>query len=560
MNATNYRVLVSDQLDEEGLAILRQTNIQLDYLPEISRSQLLEEIKHYDALLVRSRTKVDSTLIEASQKLKVIGRAGVGVDNIDLESATKRGVIVLNSPEGNINSVAELVIGLMITFSRNLIEAQESMFAGNWERKRLQGTELRKKTLGIVGLGKIGSLVAKLAKPFQLKLIAYDPLVSAEVARQASVELVPTLAEIWSRSDFISLHVPRVKQTENLVNADAFSQMKKSAVLINCARGGVVDEEALCHALEKDKIRGAALDVYRQEPLDFNSPLLQAKLKNKKLILLPHLGASTKEAQKSVAIETAKQVNEVLSGKLTPGIVNFTKINSEDFQLIREDLNLAKVLGLFSAQLIGSARPSEFRLTLQFQQSLDPINKKEEKELKEIKELEVLTLAALEGFLRSSVDAVNLVNSKTIATERGLKVIQAKSEGSLGREQEIILELKTNLKDFRVAGVVKNKHEIIITKINEFDFYLELGPYMLLTRHDDQPGVLAEIVKVLAEQEINISNLALGRVSGSNSAIMACSLGLSTANVFEDAFRQIKQISRLQKASLINLSSENLKA
>jgi len=539
---SNQKILVSDNLSKEGLEILRDSTTKVDYLPEISREELIKAVKNYNALLIRSRTKVDKEVIEACQSMKVIGRAGVGIDNINLESATKKGIIVLNSPEGNTNSVAELVVGLMINFSRNILVAQESMFSGKWDRKKLIGTELKNKTLGIVGLGKIGSRVAQLAKIFDLKLLAYDPVVSEQVAKQLSVRLVKEISEIWEQSDFISLHVPKIRQTENLVDQDALDQMKKSAVVINCARGGIIDEKALYLALKKNRIKGAALDVYDREPLDPNSFLIEEELKNKKLILLPHLGASTEEAQKNVAIDTAKQIKEVLAGQITNGVVNFTKINTQELKSIEEYLKLARLLGLFLAQFIGSARPNELQVIIQ-----GKISKKE---------TELLTLSALEAFLSYSTDSVNLVNSKAVAQERGLKITESKTEGNLDKESEIILRIKTNLKSFRIAGVIKNNQKVVITKINEFDFYLDLGSFMLLTRHNDQPGVLAEIVKILAEEKINISNLALGRGEKKelSSAIMICSLD-SKLNL--STLEKIKKISQVEKVSFVEIFPKN---
>ena len=344
------KVLVSDPIDQAGLDILSQV-AQVDVRTGLSAEQLQEIIGDYDALMIRSGTQVTAEIIAAAPKLRIIGRAGVGVDNVDVPAATKRGVLVVNSPEGNTIAAAEQALALMLSLSRHVPHAHASTMAGGWDRKTYVGNELYKKKLGVVGLGKIGSHVARVALAMGMEVIAYDPFVSAERAQQMQVRLLP-LPALFAEADYVTLHLPRTPDTENLVNAELLRTMKPSARLVNCARGGIVDEAALAEAVTAGTIAGAALDVYAKEPLAADSPLRQVR---ERLILTPHLGASTTEAQENVAIDVAEQIRDVLLGLPARSAVNIPGLNSEVMEQLKPHLQLAETLGQLISQLAGGA-------------------------------------------------------------------------------------------------------------------------------------------------------------------------------------------------------------
>jgi D-3-phosphoglycerate dehydrogenase len=330
------KVLVSDPIDQAGIDILSQV-ATVDVRTGLPPEELKAIIGDYDALMIRSGTTVTADIIEAADKLRIIGRAGVGVDNVDVPAATKRGVLVVNSPEGNTIAAAEQALALMLALSRHVPHAHASTMAGGWDRKKYVGNELYKKKLGVVGLGKIGSHVARVAKAMGMDVMAYDPFVSAERAQQMQVRLMP-LPALFAEADFISLHLPRTPDTENLVNAELLKTMKSTARIVNCARGGIIDESALAEAVENGTIGGAALDVYANEPLEASSPLRQVR---ERLILTPHLGASTEEAQENVAIDVAEQIRDVLLGLPARSAVNIPGLNAEVMEQLKPHLQLA---------------------------------------------------------------------------------------------------------------------------------------------------------------------------------------------------------------------------
>lgn len=353
------KVLVSDPIDQAGIDILSQV-AQVDVRTGLSPEQLVGCIGDYDGLMIRSGTQVTAEVIEAATRLRIIGRAGVGVDNVDVPAATRRGVIVVNSPEGNTIAAAEHALALMLSLSRHVPHAHASTMAGGWDRKTYVGNELYKKTLGVVGLGKIGSHVARVARALGMDVAAYDPFISAERAQLLQVRLLP-LPQLFAEADYVSLHLPRTPDTENLVNAALLATMKPTARLVNCARGGIIDEQALADAVENRVIAGAAIDVYAKEPLAADSPL---RLVKERLILTPHLGASTEEAQENVAIDVAEQIRDVLLGLPARSAVNIPGLTPEVMELLKPHLQLAETLGLLLSQLAGG-QISELEVRLQ---------------------------------------------------------------------------------------------------------------------------------------------------------------------------------------------------
>ena len=401
------KVLVSDPIDQAGLDILGQV-AQVDQRTGLSAEELKAIIGEYDALMIRSGTQVTADVIEAADRLRIIGRAGVGVDNVDVPAATQRGVLVVNSPEGNTIAAAEHALALLLSLSRHVPQAHGSMRAGAWDRKKYVGNELYKKVLGVVGLGKIGSHVTKVAKAMGMNVIAFDPFVSAERAQQMQVRLT-TLEDLFRQADYITLHIPRTPDTENLVNAELLRTMKPTARIVNCARGGIVDEAAIAEAIETGVIAGAGLDVFASEPLAQDSPLRGVE---RGLVLTPHLGASTEEAQENVAIDVAEQIRDVLLGLPARSAVNIPGLSAEIMERLKPHLQLAETLGLLVSQFSGG-QLQELEVRLQGEFASHPS--------------QPLVVAALKGLLTSALgDRINYVNASLEAKGRGINVLEVK--------------------------------------------------------------------------------------------------------------------------------------
>ena len=406
------KVLVSDPIDQAGIDILSQV-AQVDQRTGLSPEELKSIIGEYDALMIRSGTQVTADVIAAADKLRIVGRAGVGVDNVDVPAAaTQRGVLVVNSPEGNTIAAAEHALALLLSLSRHVPQAHASMREGAWDRKKYVGNELYKKVLGVVGLGKIGSHVAKVAKAMGMEVIAYDPFVSLERAQQMQVRLTQ-LPDLFSSADYITLHIPRTPDTENLVNAELLRSMKSTARLVNCARGGIIDEAALAEAIENGVIAGAGVDVFASEPLAEDSPLRKVQ---RGLVLTPHLGASTEEAQENVATDVAEQIRDVLLGLPARSAVNIPGLSAEIMERLKPHLQLAETLGLLISQLAGG-QVEELEVRLQGEFSEHPS--------------QPLVIAALKGLLSNALgERINYVNAALEAKARGIHVLEVKDEAS----------------------------------------------------------------------------------------------------------------------------------
>jgi len=487
-----WRVLVSDTLAEEGLAVLRDDpRVELVVQTGLAPDELKAAIKGAHALVVRSATKVTADIIEAGDVLTVIGRAGVGVDNIDVEAATRRGIVVCNSPEGNTVAAAEHTMALMLALARNIPAANASVAAGEWKRSQFMGVELLNKTLGIVGLGKIGSEVAKRASAFGMKVIGCDPFVAPERAQRVGVEIVD-LPELLARSDFITFHVPLNKDTRHLVNAETLAKTKRGVRIVNCSRGGIIDEAALAEAIRSGRVAGAGLDVFESEPPS-DSPLLGLD----QVVLTPHLGASTEEAQLKVAVDVAQQVLDVLSGRPARSAVNVIAVSPETMRTLEPYLPLAEKLGRLQGQL-ATAPLSSVELVYAGQLAEE--------------DSRLLTRAFLKGLLEPILDEpVNIVNSALVAQGRGLRVTESRS-----REQEDFVSLITSRvssdgEERVIAGTLFGRGEARIVRMDDYRVDFAPAGHMLVSMHIDKPGMIGRVGTILGERNINIAGMHVGR-------------------------------------------------
>jgi D-3-phosphoglycerate dehydrogenase len=440
------RVLVADRLAPEGMAILRQAvdagQLQVDERVGMKPDELCRAVGDYDALIVRSASTVTSDVIAAAPRLRVIGRAGIGVDNIDVEAATRRGIAVMNTPGGNNVTTAEHAISMLLSLARSIPQATASMKAGKWEKSKFTGTEISNKTLGIVGVGNIGRLVAERAQGLKMKVIAHDPFITEEKARAMGIELVGFDA-LLQRADFVSIHTPLLPETRNLLNAAALAKMKPTARLVNCARGGIVDETALAEALEARKLAGAALDVFEQEPVPADHPLL--RLDN--VICTPHLGAATAEAQVAVSVAVAEQIVDFLVHNVTRCAVNMPSISAEQLEVLRPYLALGERLGSLQAQLLEDA-PEE--VTVEYAGEVAA------------HDVQPVTIAVLKGLLGRLLETsvVNFVNARELAKERGIKVVESKTSQPKGFTNSLAVRVKTAHTTSEVGGAVFGREVI----------------------------------------------------------------------------------------------------
>ncbi len=500
------KVLVSDPVDQAGIDILSQVS-QVDQQIGLSPNQLKEIIGGYEALMIRSGTQVTSEIIEAADNLRIIGRAGVGVDNVDVPAATRRGVIVVNSPSGNTIAAAEHALGLLFALSRHIPQAHASTISGAWDRKKFVGNELYKKVLGVVGLGKIGSHVAKVANAMGMEVIGYDPFVSAERALQMHVRL-SSIEELFKNSDYVSLHLPRTHETENLVDLKLLSTMKKNSRIVNCARGGIIDEQALAEALNSGVIAGAALDVFAHEPLSSQSPLLNVK---KGLLLTPHLGASTVEAQQNVAIDVAEQIRDVLLGLPARSAVNIPGLSAEIMDSLKPHLQLAETMGLLASQFSGGQiQKIEVRLQGEFAQHPS----------------QPLVVASLKGLLSSALgDRINYVNASLEAQARGISVQEIKDEVSPDfTGGSLQLTTFADNGSHSITGTVLVDGALRISSIDEFPVNVTPSRYMLFTRHRDMPGIIGKLGSLLGANNVNIASMQVGRRIVRGEAVMVLSI------------------------------------
>ena len=515
------KVLVSDKLSKTAVQIFKDHGVDVDYQPDLGKDKekLLEVIGAYDGLAIRSATKVTEKVIAAAKNLKVIGRAGIGVDNVDIPAATKKGIIVMNTPFGNSITTAEHAIALMLSLARQIPEADASTRAGKWEKNRFMGVEVTNKVLGIIGAGNIGSIVADRAQGLKMKVIAFDPFLTPERAVQIGVEKVD-LDELLRRADFITLHTPLTDQTRNIISAEAIAKMKDGVRLINCARGGLVDEAALAEALKSGKVAGAAFDVFVEEPATSN-PLFE--LPN--FIATPHLGASTTEAQENVALQVAEQISAYLmTGEITNAL-NFPSISAEEAPRITPWVRLAEALGLFAGQLTETSIKG---VRLEYEGTPAGLN------------IRPMTAAALFGVLKPSLHEVNMVSAPQIAKDRGIAVETTTRDQQGAYEGYIRLTVITERQERGVAGTVFANGKPRIIQVKGINMEAELTPSMLYVTNKDKPGHIGRLGTLLGQLGINIANFNLGRAEVGGDAIAL----LSIDGELTDA--QLKEIAGLE--------------
>jgi D-3-phosphoglycerate dehydrogenase len=487
---TPPKVLISDKLSQRAVEIFAERGLAVDFKPGLSKEELIEAIGDYDGLAVRSASKVTEKVIAAAGKLRVIGRAGIGVDNIDVPAASQKGIVVMNTPFGNSITTAEHTISLLLSLARQIPAADASTQAGKWEKSRFMGTEVTGKTLGIIGCGNIGSIVANRAQGLKMKVIAFDPFLSPEHAVDLGVEKVE-LDELLKRADFVSLHTPLTDKTRAIVNAENIAKMRQGAYLINCARGGLVVEEDLKAALEQGHLAGAALDVFDAEPATQN-PLFGVS----GVICTPHLGASTREAQENVAIQVAEQMSDYLLTGAVTNAINMPSITAEEAPKLRPFCALAEQLGSFAGQLTETGLKG---IRLEYEGTIADMNTK------------ALTAAALAGVLRPLLHDINMVSAPIIARERGMAVEEIRREQQGAYETYMRLTVITERQERSVAGTVFADGRPRLIQVKGINMEAELGAHMLYITNEDKPGFIGALGSTLGQAGVNIATFNLGR-------------------------------------------------
>ncbi|MEA3487789.1 MAG: phosphoglycerate dehydrogenase [Euryarchaeota archaeon] len=532
------KVLVSDNLSEEGIIKLREF-ADVDVLLDLSNDELKARIADYDALVVRSGTKATKEIIEAGTRLKVIGRAGVGVDNIDVETATERGILVVNAPSANTISAAEHTIGMLLSISRNIPAANGSMKSGKWERKKYMGVEVNGKVLGVIGLGRVGYEVSKMAKGLGMRIVAYDPFISPDKARELGIAL-SSFTDVISVADFITMHTPLVKDTYHLIDKEAFAQMKEGVRVINCARGGILDEAALAAAIRGGKVAGAALDVFENEPPE-TSELLELG----EVIMTPHLGASTKEAQKAAAVTIAEEVITALKNEPVRNALNMIYVEEELMDTLNPYLVLADKLGRLCAQLIPkSSRLEHFNVSYEGEIGVTGAGD----------DTRIITVAMLKSVLSWFTDGVNYVNAEAIAKKSGIKVTESKTEDSEHFPSLITLSI-TAQRDGKeekktVAGTLFGKDDLRIVQIDGYRVDASPSGHMLICSFLDKPKVIGPVCTVLGGSGINIAGMQVGREKVGGEAVMVLNVDSS---VSEDTMAEIKRVPSVIDVKLVKL-------
>lgn len=493
------RILVSDSLEQGLIDVLTHEGLEVDNRSDLSADALKSIIGNYDALVVRSTTKVTAELLSLAGHLKIVGRAGTGVDNIDVEAATRRGVLVMNTPGGNTISAAEHTVSMLLSLARNIPQANMSLVRGEWERKKFTGTEVFEKMLGVIGLGKIGREVALRCQGLGMKTIGYDPVLSSDVAKKSNIEMV-TLEEVYRRSDFITVHTPLTAETKGLLNDVSLGKCKRGVRIINCARGGIVDEQALLRSLESGRVGGAALDVFEVEP-PRNNPLLA----HPRVIATPHLGASTEEAQEKVAIQIAHQIADALHGRGYSGLVNGQVLQLSINEDLKPYLALAEKLGSLAAQLTSGKIK---HLTIATSGELVTSS------------LELMKAGVLKGILSHvSPDPVNIINAQLLASEMGLVVSEQRDSAKENFANLLGVRCQTERGKKELAGTVFGSSAIRLVSLDGFRFEVKPEGFLLIYNNIDKPGMLAMVGLILARHGVNIAGVSLGRFAIGENAL-----------------------------------------
>jgi len=494
------KVLVSDKLSETAVQIFRDRGIDVDFMPEMGKDKekLAEVISQYDGLAIRSATKVTPTILEAATNLKVVGRAGIGTDNVDKDAASKKGVIVMNTPFGNMITTAEHAIAMMFAVARQIPEASVSTQAGKWEKSRFMGTELTGKTLGVIGAGNIGGIVCDRARGLKMKVVAYDPFLGQEKADKMGVEKVE-LDELLARADFITLHVPLTDQTRNILSRENLEKTKKGVRVINCARGGLVDEAALANLLQSGHVAGAGFDVFAEEPATEN-PLFG--LPN--VVCTPHLGAATTEAQENVALQVAEQMSDYLLTGAVTNALNMPSVTAEEAKVMGPWIKLSDHLGNFIGQMTDEPIKA---INILYDGVVSDMN------------LEALTCSAIAGIMKSVNPDVNMVSAPVVAKERGVKISTTKQDKSGAFEGYIKLTVVTDKRERSIGGTVFSDGKPRFIQIKGINIDAEIGAHMLYTTNRDEPGIIGTLGQLMGEHGVNIANFTLGRSNAGGEAI-----------------------------------------
>ena len=525
-----FKILVSDNLSDKGVEFFKNTKgFGVDVKTGLKPEELKAIIKDYDGLVVRSATKVTKEILDAADRLKVVGRAGSGTDNIDKETATKKGVVVMNTPGGNTVTTAEHALSMLMALTRNIPQATASLKAKKWEKKKFMGTEVYNKTLGIVGMGKIGSVVADRARGLKMKVVVFDPFITPAVAERLGVEIV-SLDELFSRADFITVHTPKNKDTESLINKEAFGKMKDGVRIINCARGGIVNEKDLYDAVKAGKVAGAALDVFSEEPPGDN-PLLELD----QVTCTPHLGASTEEAQVNVAVAIAEQMVDYLVNGTITNAVNVPSISGELLAALSPYLTLADRMGSFQSQIISGALEE---VLIEYSGNIIDY------------EINPITIYILKGLLKQIDEDVNFVNALNIAQARGIKVVGSKSTEATDFTDLITLKTRTTEGESLLAGTVFGKNDPWIVRIDDFPMETVLGGSMLLFHAQDKPGVIGNIGNTLGQNKVNISRMQFGRREKEGQALIV----LGVDSIYSDSvFQELAKLPNILSVKQIQL-------
>lgn len=522
------RILIADQLNDQGMAILRDSGLQAEAKTGLKEDELVAIIGEYDGLIVRSATTVTPKILEAGKKLQVVGRAGVGVDNIDLKAATRLGIVVQNTPLGNITSAAEHAIGLLFAVARNIPRADQEMKAGRWSKKGLTGVEFSEKTLGIAGMGKVGAIVCRTGKALGMNVVAFDPYLTERKAEELGVTKV-TLDEMLAQADFITIHSPLTPETKGMIGREQLRKMKKTARIVNAARGGIIDEAALAEALNEKVIAGAGLDVFTSEPIDTESPLLKAP----NIVLTPHLGASTAEAQERVAEDIARQFVDFFKNGTIRNAVNLSVTLDPK---IAPYARLAEMLGRLGAQMVK--QPVR---TLKVG-CYGRLAKEETKQL---------SLSALKGLLaRTTGEPVTLVNAPVLAETRGVELLERKSETERDYASLLVVAVETADGEHTLSGTCFDGREPRIVKIDDFDIDLKPERHHLIMFYPDRPGMVGKFGTILGEADINIANMAVGRRERRGQAVVALTLDDPPPG---EVIERLRQAARVEELYLIEL-------
>lgn len=526
------KVLILDNISEKGVEVFKsQPGIEIDVRKKMTEDELCEIIGDYNGVAVRSQTKITKKVLEHAKQLKVVGRAGVGIDNIDVETATLMGIVVVNTPDGNTIAAAEHTVGMMLALARHIPQADQSLRQRQWNRSQYVGVELKDKKLGIIGFGKIGSQVGQRCKAFGMEILVYDPYVTQETAKRAGIEVVD-LDYLLANSDFITVHMPLNKNTKHMICKEQFAKMKDGVYVLNVARGGIIDEESLYNAVKDKKIKGAALDVYEQEP-QTESPLFDLP----EVIVTPHLGASTKEAQVNVAIDVANEMIRVIKGEPVRNAVNIPFIKPEMMSVVEPYADLTEKLGKLAGVL-----------------SEGPVDDIEIKYFGDIAKLDLssLTNTFLKGLLRPFLhDAVNYVNAPIVAKDRGIKVREIKSSQTEDYTNKICVTLKGNGKwRHSIAGTVFKNNELRILSIDNFDLDIQPTGHLVLVMHNDKPKMVGQVGMILGEYDVNIAGMQLDRLEAGGNALMSLTID---QELNKDVIEKMSKLDGVTNATYVAL-------